>query len=895
MDEMKDSSFSEDDIESPSSVAHTVPHSLLATATAPTLATAGSVPSGEVRITSRRRATSIDALQPPAPFYNKRTGWLLPLLVAVVTLVATAMFVSLGVLADRRERQRQLNHHATDIVRVLQQSWSQYEVKALWLQSAGCDQRLNITYSEYYHVYQRLADEAFQNANCVWRITQEERDQREQETRAFLEKHADQVPTDYVYRGITGLEPDPNGTELVIKERSEQPVYYTVRWIAPITPNIDVLEFDIYSSPIRRATVDQALETQGSALSGRLELVQKVGGVSGYSVLLMHAGVPVVSSTDGQSAPESPDLATLAVRIPALFRFVANVIQGDFDAQVYLFDASSIDNEFLGGRQFGEHLDLKEQERVLPEQSMEAILDSHPGAFRRDIEVSSRTWTVVVVDSRSRHIGSRLSFVIIGGIVIFCLGTFVTVFVHSVLEKIARLHATQMRSQAMAEESAKQSVKAEAAAEKERELNEFVAHEIRNPLSVALSALHFVTSEVDRVDKGTSYKMEVVEEDLHLVQNCLVYINSLLRSMVDINRAENKHMVINKQPVDIRKSILDIVSTMLYRRNRAIEVLVHCPPDMLVKADAFRLTQVMMNLGQNACKYVSSGFIRLRADVDSKGSVELSVEDSGPGIPLEKRKHLYGKYQDSLDSMNQGTGIGLNLSKKIMELMGGELRFDEAYSSGIPGKPGTRFVAQLNEPLMTSIAAEFLPGASNNIIDVALMASITNPRPETNRIVLDEVSSPAPIHRDASTVIPRKPAALSATDIPSSLSVLFVDDDTVLRKLVVRGMKRVTPQWNVQDAASGEVSIELTKTQHFDLIFMDQYMANVEKQLLGTETVHALRAQGVKSIICGLSANNVGEDFIKAGADHFLLKPFPLKPDKMKETLNRVLNSREEN
>jgi len=66
-------------------------------------------------------------------------------------------------------------------------------------------------------------------------------------------------------------------------------------------------------------------------------------------------------------------------------------------------------------------------------------------------------------------------------------------------------------------------------------------------------------------------------------------------------------------------------------------------------------------------------------------------------------------------------------------------------------------------------------------------------------------------------------------------------------------------------------------------------MASVEKQLLGTETVRALRAKGVESIICGLSANDVGEPFLNAGANAFMFKPFPCEKSQLAEELVRVL------
>ena len=69
-------------------------------------------------------------------------------------------------------------------------------------------------------------------------------------------------------------------------------------------------------------------------------------------------------------------------------------------------------------------------------------------------------------------------------------------------------------------------------------------------------------------------------------------------------------------------------------------------------------------------------------------------------------------------------------------------------------------------------------------------------------------------------------------------------------------------------------------------------MASFERQLLGTETVRALRANGVESLICGLSANDKEQDFKEAGADAFLFKPFPCEKDALSRELSRVLRIR---
>jgi signal transduction histidine kinase len=117
--------------------------------------------------------------------------------------------------------------------------------------------------------------------------------------------------------------------------------------------------------------------------------------------------------------------------------------------------------------------------------------------------------------------------------------------------------------------------------------------------------------------------------------------------------------------------------------------------------DRLRLKQIVLNLGRNSAKFVETGFVRLKADVIND-KVTLSVEDTGPGIPEEKRRDLYGaRFQEqSLDALNQGTGTGIGLKhlcRKLIHLMGGDIWLDDSYHSGIEGCPaGARFVMELN-------------------------------------------------------------------------------------------------------------------------------------------------------------------------------------------------------
>jgi CheY-like chemotaxis protein len=174
--------------------------------------------------------------------------------------------------------------------------------------------------------------------------------------------------------------------------------------------------------------------------------------------------------------------------------------------------------------------------------------------------------------------------------------------------------------------------------------------------------------------------------------------------------------------------------------------------------------------------------------------------------------------------------------------MDGKIYLDEEYDSGVAASPGTRFVVNLKQPPID-------PKSIQN--DIA------------HHSIRDETGETGPLSDDENSI---------PHDLPNSLSVLFVDDDPVLRKLFSRSLRNVAPDWNIREASSGETALRLTETEHFDLIFMDMYMASVEKQLLGTETVRELRRRGVVDRICGLSANDKELEFLQAGADCFWLK-----------------------
>jgi signal transduction histidine kinase/CheY-like chemotaxis protein len=438
---------------------------------------------------------------------------------------------------------------------------------------------------------------------------------------------------------------------------------------------------------------------------------------------------------------------------------------------------------------------------------------------------------------------------------------------------------------------------AEKTAATERDLNEFLAHEIRNPLSSAIVAHSFITSAVADPNLIRDDAVRTtLQADHKIVHSSLKFIDDFLRSMLLMYRASANKLEVGLSPTNLYREVFEPVADILHPRNNDIKVIVECPETLGVMTDALRLEQVLLNLGRNSSKFVTSGFIRLKASLVS-GMVELCVEDSGAGVPVDRRELLFKKYHTSLDVVTQGNGIGLCLCKNLVVLLKGDIWLDESYDSGIPGSPGARFVVSLKMPPLLA------PDSSHShVVDPIDPGNAMNP---TTVSASASFNSAVPALVDSQSLL------------PENLSVLFVDDDAILRKLFIRSLGRVRPDWTIKGVSSGEAALELVtpgalagaredehvaggdggdiedQLQHqqpnrFDLIFVDQYMASTEPRLLGTETVTRLRAGGTTSTLCGLSANDLEKEFLDAGADYFLLKPLPYDRQKLEGELLRI-------
>jgi signal transduction histidine kinase/ActR/RegA family two-component response regulator len=491
-------------------------------------------------------------------------------------------------------------------------------------------------------------------------------------------------------------------------------------------------------------------------------------------------------------------------------------------------------------------------------------------------------YSIRIFPSHSTQAGFRTHDTIIYTVGVVCIFAFTSLvfFVYSV--EVDKRHK-------MMTQTAIRSLRK--AAEDERDLNEFLSHELRNPLAAAVSACSIVAAEMGNPGPLNEEQKRAVLQDVEVASSSLNFVNEFLTTMLDLHKVGDAGFELNLEPTDIYCA-LESVSSLLNARDAAYEVNVDCPKGLIAMTDTLRFKQIVLNLVSDCCKYTKRGFVRMRT-ATVNGLVRVYIEDSGPGIDKQKRHLLFSKKHTSLDTCSQGSGPSLCLSKKLMLAMNGNIWLDESYDSGIEYFPGTRFVLELNKPPLRvceetsreiSLAAGDIESGCINTDGISTFSY------SENAIQFGTAKCESDLNHDKRREFPLNEVLCHET--PANLSILFVDDDSMLRKLFIRAVLKLGPDWLVSGASSGEEAMRVCQSESFDLIFLDQYMVSAEKGLSGTETASLLRERGVTSIICGLSANNLKTEFLAAGADNFLLKPMPCKAAELKLTLHRILKER---
>ncbi|MBN1305953.1 MAG: PAS domain S-box protein [Anaerolineales bacterium] len=215
-----------------------------------------------------------------------------------------------------------------------------------------------------------------------------------------------------------------------------------------------------------------------------------------------------------------------------------------------------------------------------------------------------------------------------------------------------------------------------------------MSHELRTPLN---SILGFADVMLEELDGPLTENMS---NDLSIIQKNGQHLLHLINDVLDMAKIESGKMnlVVEEFNLDeIIEEVTNITSTLASEKNLALYVEPESESGLVVTADRTRLRQVMINLINNAIKFTDQGKISINTKRVKK-DILISVRDTGVGIPKEQLEVIFQEFTQVDDSMTRkvgGTGLGLPISRRLIELHGGALW---AESSGAPGEGSTFFV-----------------------------------------------------------------------------------------------------------------------------------------------------------------------------------------------------------
>ena len=347
-----------------------------------------------------------------------------------------------------------------------------------------------------------------------------------------------------------------------------------------------------------------------------------------------------------------------------------------------------------------------------------------------------------------------------------------------------------------------------------------VSHELRTPMNAIMGFNDLLQSS----QAANSKAMEV----LQLTQQSGEHLLTVINDVLDYSQFQSGKLGIHPEPFELRKTVahaMDLFDNRIKSMRLVFQSQIDEGLPAWVLADRHRLMQVLVNLLGNAIKFTQQGHVMLRVK-QSNQSLVFEVEDTGIGISEDQQAKVFERFSQATvqtQAVYGGNGLGLAISKRLVELMGGEI--------GVKSQLGHGSVFWFTVPLVPAQAK-----------------------------VPEHVQHPR-----------------FANQQQHAWRFLIVDDVAMNRLLLHQILKLEYPQSLITEAEDGLAALQAINNEGFDLVFMDMVMPQMD----GIEASKSIRStvdrQGQRLPILGLSANVNSSDrerFIDAGADDFLLKPY---------------------
>lgn len=444
-----------------------------------------------------------------------------------------------------------------------------------------------------------------------------------------------------------------------------------------------------------------------------------------------------------------------------------------------------------------------------------------------------------------------------------------------------------------------------AAEEARRAKQQFVAnvsHELRTPLNIiigfsetiALSPESYGVEDVPRVFMG----------DVNRIYRSAQHLKGLIDDILDLSKVDAQHLplfVEPTQPADLIGEIIDMVGPLVDQKGLAWDLQLEPVPPVLL--DRLRVRQVLLNLVTNAIRFTETGRITVKVCQQDE-EVLIAVEDTGPGIPPQNLSRVFEEFYQTdttLSKRHDGTGLGLALSRRFVELHGGRMwvesevgtgsRFlftlplDRAYPqlnrmpfSGPPvsrqqvARHGPLLLVASSEPLVANFlrrhlrgyevkrvseedvayaVSTYLPHAVISPLDdsAPANASVADPGAVQETSTVPVISCPLPDPRQIAKVLGVDRYLIKPVHREQLLSLLedygdrvhtitIIDDDRQYCQLMARIIRAASRSYHVNIACGGAEGLERLRQARADLVLLDYLMPGLN----GVDVLQQMRA-----------------------------------------------------
>lgn len=361
-----------------------------------------------------------------------------------------------------------------------------------------------------------------------------------------------------------------------------------------------------------------------------------------------------------------------------------------------------------------------------------------------------------------------------------------------------------------------------------------MSHEIRTPINTVVGLNEMILRESEESE---------TKEYARNIQSASKMLLNLVNDILDLSQIEMKKMEIiplEYNTVELFDGLIDMMQVRL--KEKKLELFVNIDENIptVLLGDMKRINQILINILTNAVKYTDAGSVTFSAHVENVDGdtvyLKISVADTGIGIRKEDLEHLYDAFKrvDAKKNLKvEGSGLGLSITKQLIDMMDGEITVDSIYTKG-------------------SVFTVVLP---QKIIDETPIGTVKFLSRNRGEIEEYQQSFEAPEAR-----------------------ILIVDDNDMNSMVESKLLEATKVQVDV--AKSGEQCLHMTRRKYYHVILLDYMMPEMD----GSEVLKQLRKQenGLcrDSAVIVLSANSAAESssaFLEEGFDGYLEKPIQSK------------------